>query len=119
MGDKCTKALYITRFTFGGKWLLSNDIDVRIFNGNMRVSMGRRVLARSAKPMFTGSTPHGYVRVDMPKEDMVSIRIGSAMIAVGVDKKPVHSYLNMQAKGVGSLGTKLGGLLGDDDHSWI
>jgi len=117
--DKCTKALYITRFTIGGKWLASHAIDVRVINGKMHVSMGRLILTPSSKPRFTGSTPHGYVRVDMPTEDMVSVRIGSAMIALGVDRKPIHSYLNMQAKGVSSLGGKMGGLLGDDDHSWI
>jgi len=117
--DKCTKALYISRFSLSGHWLESHEIDARVLNGRLHVSMNHVLLKPSSKPKFLGSTPHGYARLDMPTADMFTVKIGSSMFAIGVDHKVVHHFLNMQATGVGGLGCEMGGLLGADDHSWI
>jgi len=117
--DTCTKALYITRFTMGGNWVNGQDIDVRVLNGQMSVSIGKKTIQTSAKPVFVGTTPHGMLRLDMQKAGFLTIRIGSSLLAIGVDHKPEHKYLNFQATGLGKLGHRLGGLLGEDDHSWI
>jgi len=117
--DKCTKALYITRFTMGGNWVSGQDIDVRVLKGEMSVSVGKKTIHASPKPQFLGKTPHGMLRLDMQKDGFLTIRIGSSLLAIGIDHRPVHKYLNLKATGLGKLGHKLGGLLGEDDHSWI
>jgi len=117
--DRCTKALYINRFTLGGNWLNNQDLDVRVLNGAMSVYVGKTRMVASSKPFFFGKSPHGLLRLDMQRAGFMTIRIGSATIALGVDQKPVHNYLNLQATGLSNLGYSLGGLLGEDDHSWI
>ena len=47
----------------------------------------------------------------------VVIRIGGATIDVVRDVRPVHFFLNMQARSLSELGDNFGGILGQDDHS--
>ena len=39
------------------------------------------------------------------------------MIDVVRDDRPVHFFLNMQARSLSELGDSIGGILGQDDHS--
>lgn len=115
--NMCSKALYITRLLLDGNWFSSNMLDVRVAQGKMQVVMDGVQQEPSPMTKFIGESPFGPIGFDMKNDDLLTLRVGSARIAIGVDKK--HLFLNLQATGLKSWGGQIGGLLGEEDHSWI
>ena len=66
----------------------------------------------SLKPVHFGK----MVLIHMPDESQLHVGVGDTWIDVSRDIQPVHYFLNMQARSLATLGCKIGGLLGDDDH---
>ena len=68
------------------------------------------------KPSLSPLTIGSMLQLQMPDMNQLHVRVGDSWIDVSRDLQPVHFFLNMQARSLGSLGCRVGGILGEDDH---
>ena len=87
-------------------------LQVTMQKGHMVVQVGGVQMEPSLKPVHFGK----MVLLHMPDESQLHVGVGDTWIDVSRDIQPVHYFLNMQARSLATLGCKIGGLLGDDDH---
>jgi hypothetical protein len=116
--DECKQARYITSLVFGGAWVSDNRLLVSMSSsGQMRVSLGGQRLEPSDRPLSLGQVLH----LHMPSEDKVELRAGETAFAVtpSGNHGGQHFFLNFNASSLKSLNCKIGGLLGEDDHSTV
>jgi len=109
----CGRSQYITSLHFGGAWLEERGLEVQMIEGEMVVFLERVPLEPSPQPVPVTN----MVQIHMPQKNMLHIGAGSAWVDVTSDLQPVHFFLNMKAEGLESLGCRIGGLLGEDDHA--
>jgi len=108
----CDEYRYITSLHFGGAWIGSLPLDVTMHQGKMVVHLSGVQMKPAVKPLAIGM----MLQLHMPDENNLHLGVGGTWIDVSRDLQPVHYFLNMQARSLGSLGYKVGGLLGEDDH---
>jgi len=109
--EKCKEYRYITSLRFGGAWLGDQLLDVAMHEQQMVVLLGGVKVKPSLQPL-----PIGNMQLNMPNERQLHVGVGATWIDVSRDIQPLHFFLNMQARSLGSLGCRIGGLLGEDDH---
>jgi len=110
--DECERALYITSVLFGGVWLGDRRVEVSMDHGQMVVLLAGVPIKPSRQPILIGSE----LQLHLPREDQLQLRFGEASVDVSRDIQRAHFFLNMRAASLGSLGCKIGGLLGEDSH---
>jgi len=116
--QRCLEAPYMTSLTFRGKWFGDRPVFADMRDGNLVAFVGDQELQRQRNPLVVGRISDSKnVSIHMPNEGHVVIRIGGARIDVVRDVRPVHFFLNMQARSLSELGDSIGGILGQDDHS--
>jgi hypothetical protein len=116
--DECKQARYITSLVFGGAWVSDNRLVVSMSpSGQMRVSLGGQRLEPLERPLRLGQILH----LHMPTEDKLQLRAGETSIAVSPSGNHGghHYFLNFNASSLRSLNCRIGGLLGEDDHSIV
>merc|ERR1719326_2385969 len=69
------------------------------------------------KPSHERQPISSKVQLHMLAEDQLTVSVGATKIAVTSDLQPAHYFLNMQARSLGSLAQRIGGLLGEDSHA--
>jgi len=111
--DKCEQSLYITSLQFGGAWLGDRKLEVSMHKGEMAVSFDGERVKPSDKALPLGSMLH----LDFPNEDQFHVSLGQTSIDVARDRRPVHFFLNVQATSLAQLQCRIGGLLGEGDHT--
>jgi len=109
---QCDESRYITSLLFGGAWFSGQPLEVTMDHGQMVVRLGGVPVKPSPQPRTLGN----MLQLHMPDENQVHVGVGEMWIDVSSDLQPVHYFLNMQARSLGSLGSRIGGLLGEDDH---
>jgi hypothetical protein len=109
---QCDESRYITSLLFGGAWFSGQPLDVTMDHGQMVVRLGGVPVKPSPQPRTLGN----MLQLHRPDENQVHVGVGDMWIDVSSDLQPVHYFLNMQARSLGSLGSRIGGLLGEDDH---
>jgi hypothetical protein len=110
----CTRELFITSLSLGGAWLSGRPLVLAVgegHTGKLAVLLGGVPLSPSPKVV----TISEHMKLHMLNEKQFHIGVGSASIEVVYVPGPTH-YLNLRALSLQSLGCKIGGLLGDDDH---
>jgi len=97
-----------------GNWFGKQEVYIRLVAGKMQVHVGNK----SVSPL--GEVPIARnLTVSRPSESLVTVLAGDATINVMHDDavfKP-HFYLNADVRNLASLGLKIGGVLGLDDHT--
>jgi len=110
---RCT-ARYMTSMRFSGSWFGNQEVYITLVAGEMRVHVGKKSLSPLEKVQIEKS-----LVVSRPSESLVTVLAGDATINVMHDDavfKP-HFYLNADVRNLASLGLKIGGVLGLDDHT--
>jgi hypothetical protein len=111
--NPCEEARYITSLRFAGAWLRDSPLDVALDEGRMTVLLGGAQVKPKPEPIQINN----MLQVHMPDEGHLHVGIGATWIDVTPDVQPVHFFLNLQARSLGSLGSKIGGILGEDAHN--
>jgi len=109
---QCDESRYITSLLFDGAWFGGQPLDVTMDHGQMVVRLGGVQVKPSPQPRTIGN----MLQLHMSDEDQIHLDVGETRIHVSSDIQPVHYFLNMLARSLGSLGSRIGGLLGEDDH---
>jgi hypothetical protein len=114
--DSRCSARYMTSMRFSGSWFGNQEVYIRLVAGEMHVHVGKRSLSQLEKVQIEKN-----LIVSRPSESLVTVLAGDATINVMHDDavfKP-HFYLNADVRNLGSLGLKIGGVLGLDDHTAV
>jgi len=114
--DSLCAARYMTSMRFSGSWFGNQEVYIRLVAGEMRVHVGDKSLITLEKVPIGKS-----LSVFRPSEALVTVSVGDATINVMPDNavfKP-HFYLNTEVRNLASLGLKIGGILGNDDHTEV
>jgi len=114
--DSGCAARYMTSMRFSGSWFGNQEVYIRLVAGEMRVHVGDKSLITLEKVPIGKS-----LSVFRPSEALVTVSVGDATINVMPDNavfKP-HFYLNTEVRNLSSLGLKIGGILGNDDHTEV
>jgi len=109
-------ARYMTSMRFSGSWFGNQEVYIRLVDGEMRVHVGDKSLI-PLEQVLIGKN----LGVSRPSESLVTVSVGDATINVMPDNavfKP-HFYLNTEVRNLASLGLKIGGILGNDDHTKV
>jgi len=114
-GDECAEAPYMTTMRFRGNGFVAGDVIIKMVAGEMKVSVGGKMLKPSFKPVAIGED----LRLVVPSDSRVTLNVSSASIDVLRDVRPIHFFLNTKAKDLLSLRLPIGGILGADDHTFV
>jgi len=114
--DSRCAARYMTSMRFRGSWFGKQEVYIKLVDGEMRVHVGDKSLSPLEKAPIEKN-----LNVFRPSESLVTVSVGDATINVMPDNavfKP-HFYLNTEVRNLASLGLKIGGILGNDDHTAV
>jgi len=116
--NKCEGANFITGMRFSGSWLKGKTLEVNldsISEGGVQkkvtVLLGGDQLMPAPEPIDVGEN----MKLIWHHDEQVVLKVGEAT----VDMKLIHYFLNVEARSFMSLGSKIGGLLGEDDHAGV
>jgi len=114
--DKCSFDKRIASFNFGGTWLGGRVLDVTMHKPETHVISvlldGNRVTP-SSQPLNIGSVLQLHISREHLSIGFTHLGVDSARLDVSHD----GPYLNMRATSLSSLYSRIGGLLGEDDHA--
>jgi len=109
---QCDERRYMKSVHFGGAWLEGRLLDVTVQRGQMGVLFGGAPMQPSRQSLRIGN----MLQLHMPDENQLHVGFGETWIDISSDNQPAHHFLSMQARSLGSLGCRIGGLLGEDEH---
>jgi len=114
--NKCERAQYITRLLFGGSRFQGEPLKVHLdsirpgsVQKEMKVLHGDAPVMPSPDPIQVAPK----VKLTMHNTTRLVLKVDRASVVVDLQ----YYFLNVKASSFKSLGEKLGGLLGEDDHS--
>ena len=111
---KCTRELYIASLKFGGAWLMGHLLVLSRAGKKMSATLDDVPLKPSPEQGISEKVK--FFMHDNQKRFFVVI--GATLIDVSRVAHPVPR-LDIHVKSLQSLGCKIGGLLGDDDHKEV
>jgi len=116
--NKCEGANFITGMRFSGSWLKGKTLEVNLdsisegaVQKKVTVLLGGDQLIPAPEPIDVGEN----MKLIWHHDEQVVLKVGEAT----VDMKLIHYFLNVEARSFMSLGSKIGGLLGEDDHAGV
>lgn len=114
--NKCEEEDYITSMRFGGSWLKGKSLEINLdpirpgaAQRKMTVLLGGVQVMPSPQPIDVGER----MKLKMHNDTQLVLQVGGASVDVKLD----YYFLNVEANSFMSLGSKVGGLLGEDDHT--
>jgi hypothetical protein len=117
-GDKCKEAHYITGLLFDGSWFEGKPLKVNVDGAHpgatkkeMKVSFGGAPVLPSTEPIDLGNG----LFLHMHNNTNMALNVAGANFAADLQ----WYFLNVELSSVPKLAEKIGGLLGEDDHSAV
>jgi len=114
--NKCEQVQYITGMRFGGSWLKGKSLEINLDSINpggvqkqMSVLLGGEQVMQSPEPIDVGEK----MQLIWNNDEQAVLKVGEASVHMKLN----HYFLNVDAHDFVSLGSKIGGLLGEDDHA--
>lgn len=114
--DECEQQRYITSVFFGGAWMGDRKLNVSIQDGELAVRLGTSFarINSSDHEIPIGDLLHLHAH----DKEQLQLRAGEMAIGVSAagNHNGKHFFLNLEAKSLTALNTRIGGLLGEDSH---
>lgn len=114
--NTCKRDLYITGMLFGGSWFKGKPLEVNVdfihpgaTRKEMKVFLGGVPVLPSTGPIDLGNK----MALHMYDNNKILLIVDEASVAVDLH----YFFLNVKADSFSKLSQKIGGLLGEDDHS--
>jgi len=114
--NKCEEADYIQGMRFGGSWLKGKSLEINLdpihpgaVQKKVTVLLGGHQVMQSPEPIDVGEK----MKLIWNHDEQLVLKVGEA----SVDMTLHYYFLNVEANSFMSLGSKIGGLLGEDDHT--
>ena len=117
-GDECKEAHYITGLLFDGSWFEGKPLKINVdvahpgaTKKGLKVSFGGVPVLPSTEPIDIGNK----MFLHMHNNTNIALNVAGANFAADLQ----WYFLNVEFSSFPKLGEKIGGLLGEDDHSTV